>query len=230
MKPAGPKIVLAMLLAGAAFAQTAATKPRYEVRRVTPPITIDGNVEATEWSTASPAIEFIFPWCGQFSLESAKTLSRGSGSVPFQRFKFAVNIVPIWGSLAVDGTINMRGDKDRGWRMKMAIPWENFAEMDKSAFGLFAFRIGCRLSFGVTVVMAPASQAPGAPLLRYVCRVVSADLALAEGHPLIQSKFNLYDTIGPIGTWTAADWNRTREPGLNYVREFEPGIFHLLEV
>jgi hypothetical protein len=31
----------------------------------------------------------------------------------------------------VDGTLNMRGDKDRGWSLEMAIPWENFAEMAK---------------------------------------------------------------------------------------------------
>jgi xylan 1,4-beta-xylosidase len=48
-----------------------------------------------------------------------------------------------------------------------------------------------------TVVMAPGSQIPGVPLPRYVYSVVSADFAVAEGQPLIKSKFNLYDTIGP---------------------------------
>jgi hypothetical protein len=45
--------------------------------------------------------------------------------------------------------------------------------------------------------MAPGSQVPGAPLPRYVYNVVSANFAVAEGHPLVKSEFSLYDTIGP---------------------------------
>jgi hypothetical protein len=29
----------------------------------------------------------------------------------------------------IDGTLNMRGDKDRGWSMEVAIPWKNFDSM-----------------------------------------------------------------------------------------------------
>jgi xylan 1,4-beta-xylosidase len=49
----------------------------------------------------------------------------------------------------------------------------------------------------VEEVKAPGSQTPGAPLPRYVYNVVAADFAKPEGHPLLKSKFNLYDPVGP---------------------------------
>ena len=48
-----------------------------------------------------------------------------------------------------------------------------------------------------TSVMAPGSQIPGAPLPRYVYNTVRADYSAPGGYPLVKSKFNLYDTIGP---------------------------------
>ena len=61
------KFLPAVLLLGASntLAQTAADKPRYEVRRATSAITIDGKVEAAEWSAASAPVELIFPWDSQ---------------------------------------------------------------------------------------------------------------------------------------------------------------------
>ena len=57
-------MVAACLLFGSqdAFCQAESQRPRYEVRRAAAPVTIDGHVNATEWSQASPAFEFIFPW------------------------------------------------------------------------------------------------------------------------------------------------------------------------
>jgi len=56
--------VAACLLFGSrgAFCQAEPQRPRYEVRRAAAPVTIDGHVNANEWSQASPAAEFIFPW------------------------------------------------------------------------------------------------------------------------------------------------------------------------
>lgn len=51
--------------------------------------------------------------------------------------------------------------------------------------------------FAQTVVMAPGSQIPGAPLPRYVYNTVRADYSLPGGYPLIKSKFSLYDVIHP---------------------------------
>jgi Carbohydrate family 9 binding domain-like len=31
--------------------------------------------------------------------------------------------------IQVNGTMNMRGDRDNGWTLEMAIPWKNFADM-----------------------------------------------------------------------------------------------------
>jgi hypothetical protein len=30
---------------------------------------------------------------------------------------------------SIDGTLNVRGDRDRGWSLEMAIPWKNFADV-----------------------------------------------------------------------------------------------------
>jgi len=46
-------------------------------------------------------------------------------------------------------------------------------------------------------VMAPGHQPPGAPLPRYIYNLVAADFSTGEDHPLIKSKFNLYDPVGP---------------------------------
>ena len=56
--------VAAFLLVGSqdAFCQAESTRPRYEVRRAVVPVTMDGHVNAKEWSQASPAFEFSFPW------------------------------------------------------------------------------------------------------------------------------------------------------------------------
>ncbi len=35
----------------------------------------------------------------------------------------------------IDGTMNMRGDKDKGWSLELAIPWENFDAFPKPVVG-----------------------------------------------------------------------------------------------
>jgi hypothetical protein len=57
--------VIAALLACGAGSQGESEKPRYEVRRAAGPIEIDGKVGAEEWSRASEAVAFIFPWGSQ---------------------------------------------------------------------------------------------------------------------------------------------------------------------
>ena len=67
MKATVGTTVTACLLFGSQAAQGQAEpqRPRYEVRRAAAPVTIDGEVNASEWSQASPAVEFIFPWESQ---------------------------------------------------------------------------------------------------------------------------------------------------------------------
>jgi hypothetical protein len=63
-KRIGLATVAAFLLFGSqgVFGQAESQRPRYEVRRAAAPVTIDGHVNTKEWSQASPAFEFIFPW------------------------------------------------------------------------------------------------------------------------------------------------------------------------
>ena len=192
MKQTALRIALATLVAGAAIAQTAATKPKYEVRRAKAPITIDGNIDPKEWSGASPAIEFIFPWDSQtgakqktharllwddknlyvaYECEDTDITAHVQSHDEFvyrdDSVEIFLNVKPsqtmayycietnVLGTVMdyvcidaqyymrrfdlkglkvgvkIDGTLNMRGDKDRGWSLEMAIPWENFAEMTK---------------------------------------------------------------------------------------------------
>ncbi|HWB87429.1 MAG TPA: hypothetical protein VG675_25020 [Bryobacteraceae bacterium] len=54
-----------------------------------------------------------------------------------------------------------------------------------------------RVTMAQQEVRAPGSQIPGAPLPRYVYNVVSADFSVPSGPPLLKSKFNVYDPVGP---------------------------------
>ncbi len=178
-----------------ALCQTESQRPRYEVRRATSPITIDGHVNANEWSQASPAFEFIFPWEQQtgakqktharllwddtnlyvaYEVEDTDIVAqfterdawvyrddtvelflnvrpsqiagyygievnvRGammdyfcaySADAQYYIKRFQMEGVKI--AIQIDGTLNQREDKDRGWTVEMAIPWENFSDMAK---------------------------------------------------------------------------------------------------
>lgn len=164
--------------------------PRYEVRRAAAPIKVDGKIDPKEWSAASPAAEFIFPWDSQTG-EKQKTRARllwddkflyvayeasdtditaqvqGRDEFVYRddTVEIFLNVKPsqtkvyycaevsvrgvvmdyvcIGGQyymrrydfegmqvgVSVDGTLNMRGDRDRGWSLEMAIPWKNFADV-----------------------------------------------------------------------------------------------------
>ncbi len=70
--------------------------------------------------------------------------------------------------------------------------------MRKKLFLITGFLFFCLLSvYSQTAVMAPGSQIPGAPLPRYIYSTVRADYSEPGGHPLIKSKFSLYETISP---------------------------------
>ena len=190
----GLATVAALLLLGSqgALGQAESQKPRYEVRRAAAPVTIDGQVNAHEWSQASPAFEFIFPWEQQtgakqktharllwddtnlyvaYEVEDsdivAQFTERDAWVYRDDTVELFLNVVPsqIAGSygievnvrgvmmdyfcsdakyyikgyqtegvkigIQIDGTLNKRDDKDRGWTVEMAIPWKNFADMAK---------------------------------------------------------------------------------------------------
>jgi xylan 1,4-beta-xylosidase len=73
--------------------------------------------------------------------------------------------------------------------------------------------VALALSYGQQEVRAPGSQVPAAPLPRYIYNVVSADFAVAEGYPLVKTKFSVYDPVGP--TTEQFDSNITKMGELN---------------
>lgn len=165
--------------------------PRYEVKRATSPIVIDGQLDDKAWQTATP-IEFIFPWEFQTGAKQ-KTVARllwdddnlyvsydcedaditalfterddptykddaveifinpkpseigtyfgmemnaravlydyldHDARYVFKRF----NMQGVRLATHIDGTLNMSGDKDKGWSLEVAIPWVNFEELSK---------------------------------------------------------------------------------------------------
>jgi len=184
------QIILPLWIACTAFGQTMANKPRYVVHRADAPIAIDGKIEAREWSPASPAIEFIFPWESQtgskqrtrarllwddrylyvaYQCDDTDIVALTQGRDEFvyrdDTVEIFLNVKPsqtvayycleinalgtimdyvcvdgkyymrgfdlegLKIGIQIDGTLNMRGDKDRGWSVELAIPWRNFADM-----------------------------------------------------------------------------------------------------
>jgi hypothetical protein len=166
--------------------------PRYEVKRASGPIIIDGKLDDKAWANAA-AIEFVFPWEFQtgakqktharllwddenlyvgyecddtdivavygerddptykddaveifinpnpdqtgayFGLEMNVRavlydyLSHNSAKYVFKRF----NMQGVKLATFIQGTLNVRGDKDKGWSLEVAIPWINFEEVAK---------------------------------------------------------------------------------------------------
>lgn len=187
--------VALFLLSGSqgVFCQTAAQRPRYEVRRAVAPVTIDGLVNEAEWSQASPAVEFIFPWAQQtgakqktharllwddanlyvaYEVEDtdivAQFTERDAWVYRDDTVEIFLNVRPaqlagyyaielnVRGALMdyfcadaqfyirkfqmegvrqgiqIDGTLNQSEDRDRGWSVELAIPWDNFSDMARA--------------------------------------------------------------------------------------------------
>jgi hypothetical protein len=166
--------------------------PRYEVKRATSPIVIDGKPDDQAWAAAGK-IELIFPWDAQTGAKQ-KTVSRllwdddylyvsyeceDADIVAFHTehddptylddaVEIFINPMPSQTSVYyglemnargvlydyvmyqpggnlfkqfdlrgvklatfIDGTLNMRGDKDKGWSLEVAIPWSNFEALGK---------------------------------------------------------------------------------------------------
>ncbi|HSW49971.1 MAG TPA: hypothetical protein VLH09_07330 [Bryobacteraceae bacterium] len=98
-------------MAGLLLAQTRPTPPipKYEVKRAESPVIIDGKLDEKAWPAANTA-ELTFPWESQTGAKQ-KTVAR-----------------LLW---AVNGTLNGRSDKDRGWSLEVSMPWVNFEEFSK---------------------------------------------------------------------------------------------------
>ena len=163
--------------------------PKYEVKRASAPINIDGKLDDKAWAAAAP-IEFIFPWPNQtgpkqkttakllwddqylyvgyecedsdivalhterddptYKDDAVEIFINAKPSQTLQYFGLEMNARAVLYDyissdakyffkrfnmqgvkLASDirGTLNMRGDKDQGWSLEVAIPWINFEEM-----------------------------------------------------------------------------------------------------
>jgi hypothetical protein len=186
----GIMLALQLFCACAALGQSTGPKPRYVVHRAVAPIVIDGRIEPQEWSQASPAIEFIFPWDSQtgtkqrtharllwddqylyvaYECDDADIVALAQGHDEFvyrdDTVEIFLNVKPsqtvayycleinalgtimdyvcvdaqyymrrfdlegVKVGIQIDGTLNMRGDKDHGWSVELAIPWKNFEAM-----------------------------------------------------------------------------------------------------
>ncbi len=161
--------------------------PRYEVKRASSSIVIDGKPDEKAWAAAGP-IELIFPWDSQTGAKQ-KTIARllwddNNLYVSYEcedadivathtehddptylddAVEIFINPLPSQTSVYyglemnvravlydyvmyqpgghlfrqfdlrgvqlatyIDGTLNARGDKDKGWSLEVAIPWANF--------------------------------------------------------------------------------------------------------
>jgi hypothetical protein len=188
------RTLLALLAASAAMAQTPiiSSSTRYEVRRVTVPVVIDGRVDTKEWAAAGAPIEFIFPWDSQTGAKQktrarllwddrnlyvsyecededivAQFTNRDDPVYRDDTVEIFLNVRPnqiagyygieinvrgalqdyicadaqyyikrfqtegVKSGIQIDGTLNQRDDKDRGWSLELAIPWENFSDMNR---------------------------------------------------------------------------------------------------
>lgn len=165
--------------------------PRYEVKRATSRIVIDGKPDEKAWESASP-MEFIFPWDAQTGAKQKTTarllwdddnlyvaydcedadivahyterddptylddaveifinpkpsqttvyfgLEMNARAVLYDylmsdaRYAFKrFNLQGVKLATSIRGTLNMRGDDDKGWSLEVAIPWVNFEELAK---------------------------------------------------------------------------------------------------
>ena len=169
---------------------TAPPRPRYEVKRASSGIQVDGKLDEKAWQAADPLV-LIFPWESQTGAKQKTTvrvlwddqnlyigytcedaditaqfterddptyrddaveafinprpsqtdvylglemnaravlydyLSIKSAQYVFKRF----NLQGVHLATFIDGTLNARGDRDKGWSLEVAIPWANFEEL-----------------------------------------------------------------------------------------------------
>jgi hypothetical protein len=165
--------------------------PRYEVRRTTGRITVDGKLDEKSWASA-PSIQFVFPWESQTGAKQNTTakllwddeylyvgyecddadivalraerddptylddaveifinpkpsqtgiyfgLEMNARAVLYDylmydsRYAFKrFNLQGVNLATYIRGTVNVRGDEDKGWTLEVAIPWVNFEELSK---------------------------------------------------------------------------------------------------
>lgn len=182
-------IALLLLLPASFLAQS--PLPRYEVKRATSPVVIDGKPDDKAWAAAGK-IELIFPWEAQtgakqkttarllwddqylyvsYECEDADIVAfhteRDDPTYLDDAVEIFINPMPsqtgIYYGLEmnaratlydyvmyqsqhlfkqfnlqgvklatfIDGTMNMRGDRDKGWSLEVAIPWANFEALSK---------------------------------------------------------------------------------------------------
>jgi hypothetical protein len=186
------RYLLTAALAGGLFAQAPAARPRYEVKRASSRISVDGKLDEKAWQAAN-TIVFIFPWEAQTGAKQKTTarllwdaqnlyvsyecedaditaqfterddptyrddaveifinprpsqtdvylglemnaratlydyVSFLSARYLFKRFQ----LQGVQLATSIDGTLNMRGDTDKGWTLELAIPWANFEELSR---------------------------------------------------------------------------------------------------
>jgi hypothetical protein len=182
-------LALYVLLAAALPAQPPI--PRYEVKRASGRIVIDGKLDEKAWQAAAP-IEFVFPWDFQTGAKQKTTarllwdddnlyvgyecedtdivalrlerddptylddaveifinprpsqtgiyfgLEMNARAVLYDylmydaRYAFKrFNMQSVQLASFIRGTLNVRGDEDKGWTLEVAIPWVNFEELSK---------------------------------------------------------------------------------------------------
>ena len=69
------RILIVVLLAAVPLAATQAPIPRYEVKRASSPITVDGKLDDGAWASASAPVTLQFLWESQTGAKQ-KTLAR----------------------------------------------------------------------------------------------------------------------------------------------------------
>lgn len=181
---------IALLILSAAALSAQPPIPRYEVKRATSPIVIDGQINEKAWEAASPPAELKGLWEQQTGPKQ-KTLARLLWDDQYLYVSYDVEDIditaqflerddPTYRDDAVEiflnprpeqtglyfglemnaravlydyvmydsryllkrfnmegvkvavflrGTLNVRGDKDEGWSLEVAIPWNNFEGM-----------------------------------------------------------------------------------------------------
>ena len=184
------RILTICLLAAASLAAQPPV-PRYEVRRASGRIVVDGKLDEKSWA-AAPPIELIFPWdfqtgakqktiarllwdddylyvgyeCEDTDIVAQRTerddptylddaveifinprpsqtgvyfgLEMNARAVLYDylmvdaRYAFKrFNLQGVQLASSIRGTLNVRGDRDQGWSLEVAIPWVNFEELSK---------------------------------------------------------------------------------------------------
>ncbi len=182
-------IVLALACAAHAQERPVGPVPRYEVKRTSGRMNIDGKLDDLSWKSAN-TLEFQFPWDQQTGAKQKTTVrllwddenlylgydcedtditavyeKRDDPTYRDDAVELFINPKPSQNGLYygmemnaravlydylyifptlllkrldfagvqlsthLRGTLNVRGDKDEGWTLEVAIPWKNFEEL-----------------------------------------------------------------------------------------------------